>query len=108
MKFLSSLDANFFFFFDVNRAFTASLDAAVKKADTGSSAMDTFRRMASRAQSTSSNDTEIHSRHQNTINSIRAFSGSRDHVEQFSTSGIDGKLIIWGAGITRGLGNLHL
>ncbi|GJJ72864.1 actin related protein 2/3 complex, subunit 1A/1B [Entomortierella parvispora] len=89
-------------------SFSASLDSAVKKADVGTSARDTFRRMASRAQATATNDTEVHTHHQNTINSIRAFSGSRDHVEQFSTSGIDGKLVIWGTGLSRGMGNLHL
>jgi len=84
------------------------LDSAVKKADVGTSARDTFRRMASRAQATATNDTEVHTHHQNTINSVRAYSGSRDHVEQFSTSGIDGKLVIWGAGLSQGMGNLHL
>ncbi|KAF9327572.1 hypothetical protein BGZ91_001409 [Linnemannia elongata] len=90
-------------------AFSASLDAAVKKADVGFTARDTFRRMDSRAQSATSTDTEVHTHHQNTINSIRPFSGTPGHVEQFSTSGIDGKLIIWNANsISRGLDNLHL
>ncbi|KAF9350690.1 hypothetical protein BGX34_001033 [Mortierella sp. NVP85] len=74
--------------------FVGSLDAGVKKADVGLTARDAFRRMDSRAQ-TGSTDTEINSQHQNTINSIRVFSGSRDYVEEYSTSGIDGKLIIW-------------
>ncbi|KAG0361829.1 hypothetical protein BGZ54_008915 [Gamsiella multidivaricata] len=90
-------------------AFSASLDSAVKKADVGITARDTFRRMDSRAQSTSSNDTEVLTHHQNTINSIRAYAGSRDHVDQYSTSGIDGRLIVWNANnITRGMGNLHI
>ncbi|CAO3574450.1 unnamed protein product [Mortierella alpina] len=90
-------------------AFSASLDAAVKKADVGFTARDTFRRMDSRGQSTATNDTEVNTHHQNTINSIRVFSGTRDHVEQFSTSAIDGKLIIWSTdNIAKGLSNLHL
>ncbi|KAF9419529.1 hypothetical protein BGZ94_009391 [Podila epigama] len=90
-------------------AFSASLDSAVKKAEVEITARDTFRRMDSRAQSATSNDTEIHTHHQNTINSIRAYAGSRDHVEQYSTSGIDGKLIIWSThDIAKALGNLHL
>jgi actin related protein 2/3 complex subunit 1A/1B len=99
----------FFAHHNKNRAFSASLDAAVKKADVGFTARDTFRRMDSRAQSATSTDTEVHTQHQNTINSIRPFSGTPGHVEQFSTSAIDGKLIIWNAhSISRGLGNLHL
>ncbi|KAF9933354.1 hypothetical protein FBU30_005758 [Linnemannia zychae] len=90
-------------------AFSASLDASVKKADVGFTARDTFRRMDSRAQSSASFDTEIHTQHQNTINSIRLFSGTREHVDQYSTSGIDGKLIIWSTNnITRGLANMHI
>lgn len=92
-----------------NRAFSASLDAAVKKAEVGITARDTFRRMDSRAQSSNSNDTEVHTQHQNTVNSVRAFAGSREHVEQYSTSGIDGKLIIWSThDIAQTLANLHL
>ncbi|KAG0379130.1 hypothetical protein BGX24_001593 [Mortierella sp. AD032] len=90
-------------------AFSTSMDAAVKKADVGFTARDTFRRMDSRAQSTTSTDTEVHTHHQNTINSIRPYSGAPGQVEQFSTSGIDGKLIIWNANnITRGISNMHL
>jgi actin related protein 2/3 complex subunit 1A/1B len=65
--------------------------------------------MDSRAQSTTSNDTEVLTHHQNTINSIRAYSGTREHVDEYSTSGIDGKLIIWStSNIAKALGNLHL
>ncbi|KAF9321584.1 hypothetical protein BG003_000899 [Podila horticola] len=89
--------------------FSASLDAAVKKAEVGFTARDTFRRMDSRAQSSTSTDTEVHTQHQNTVNSVRAFAGSREHVELYSTSGIDGKLIIWSThDIAKTLANLHL
>ncbi|KAF9438358.1 hypothetical protein BGZ76_008388 [Entomortierella beljakovae] len=90
-------------------AFSASLDSAVKKADTGFTARDTFRRMDSRAQSTSSNDTEILTQHQNTINSIRPFAGGRENITQYSTSSIDGKLIIWStSSIVKGMGNMRI
>jgi len=99
----------FFYLHQINRAFSASMDSAVKKVDVGFTARDTFRRMDSRAQSTASTDTEVHTQHQNTINSIRFFSGTREHVEQFSTSAIDGRLIIWNTNsITRGFGNMHI
>ncbi|KAF9915231.1 hypothetical protein BX616_006615 [Lobosporangium transversale] len=90
-------------------AFSVSLDSAVKKADVGFTARDTFRRMDSRAQSTTSSDTEIHSHHQNTINSIRFYAGSRENLEQYTTSGVDGKLIIWNtSNIANILSNLRI
>ncbi|KAI9348575.1 WD40-repeat-containing domain protein [Obelidium mucronatum] len=57
------------------------------------SAMDMFKKMASRAQATT--DVELNSQHQNTITSIRPYLTQGDRVLQFSTSGVDGKLIIW-------------
>ncbi|KAI1305602.1 hypothetical protein EDD11_004893 [Mortierella claussenii] len=89
--------------------FSGSMDSAVKKADVGFTARDTFRRMDSRAQSTTSDDTEVPTHHQNTINSVRFFAGARENVDQFTTSGIDGKLIIWSTNnIAKGLGNLRI
>ncbi|KAF9167645.1 hypothetical protein DFQ26_003801 [Actinomortierella ambigua] len=90
-------------------AFAASLDQATKKVEVGQSARDTFRRMDSRGQSSGSNDTELATQHQNTINSIRAYEGSRDNVSKFSSSSIDGRLIIWStANITKGIANLRI
>lgn len=33
--------------------------------------------------------------HQNTITSVRVYDGSPDNVTRVSTSGVDGKLVIW-------------
>ncbi|KAJ3412392.1 protein 2 3 complex subunit [Chytridiales sp. JEL 0842] len=69
------------------------LDKGKAKVETGNSAMNKFRQMDSRGQSTT--DTELNSMHQNTITSIRSYEGSMNNVRKFSTSGVDGKLIIW-------------
>ncbi|KAF9581955.1 hypothetical protein BGW38_000843 [Lunasporangiospora selenospora] len=90
-------------------AFTASLDVHRKKVGVELTARDTFRQMDSRAQASSAKDTELQTYHQNTINSVRPYSGSNEQVEQFSTSGIDGRLVIWNAGsIAKSFGNMRI
>lgn len=52
--------------------------------------------------------------HSNTITSIRPFSGSPGSVNQVSTSGVDGKVVIWNlqsgglGGVTKGMGNMRM
>ncbi|KAH9815367.1 WD40-repeat-containing domain protein [Melampsora americana] len=52
--------------------------------------------------------------HSNTITSIRPFSGSTGSVNQVSTSGVDGKVVIWNlqsgglGGVTKGMGNMRM
>ncbi|KAG0148954.1 hypothetical protein CROQUDRAFT_89776 [Cronartium quercuum f. sp. fusiforme G11] len=52
--------------------------------------------------------------HCNTITSVRAFAGSIGAVSQVSTSGVDGKVVIWNVqggavgGVTRGIGNMGI
>ncbi|RKP03362.1 hypothetical protein CXG81DRAFT_29299 [Caulochytrium protostelioides] len=74
------------------------LDVGQRKSVTASNAMSKFRQMDSRAQQINS-DTELETVHQNTITSVRAYSGSGPdpaaNVTHFSTSGVDGKLAIW-------------
>ncbi|CAO1620508.1 unnamed protein product [Parajaminaea phylloscopi] len=60
-------------------------------------------------------DGELHTTHQNTITSIRAYSGSRDGVTAVSTSAVDGRLCVFEvkagasvAGISRGVASLQV
>ncbi|KAJ3347571.1 hypothetical protein HDU83_002034 [Entophlyctis luteolus] len=64
-----------------------------KSSTTENSAMDMFKKMARTAQATS--DVALNSRHQNTITSVRAYQTHGAHVTMFSTTGVDGKLVIW-------------
>jgi len=72
------------------------LDGGAKKSVQGgsNSAMNKFKQMDSRAQA-SGGDTELSTTHQNTITCVRAFSNYSDQVTKISTTGIDGKLVVW-------------
>ncbi|KAH0583701.1 Actin-related protein 2/3 complex subunit 1 [Termitomyces sp. J132] len=64
-------------------------------------AFATFRDADTRGQSSISNsgslstDTQLLTLHQNTITSIRAYQGYPGQVSTVSTTGVDGKLVIW-------------
>ncbi|KAI0064732.1 actin-like protein ARPC3 [Artomyces pyxidatus] len=67
-----------------------------------SAAFNTFRNADSRglgspggANSGGSGDTELFTVHQNTITSVRPYEGGPGAVTKVSTSGVDGKLVIW-------------
>lgn len=65
-----------------------------------SAAFNTFRNADSRGQSSpvsgpSSTDTELMTVHQNTITNIRPYAMQGGNVTKVSTSGVDGKLVIW-------------
>ncbi|KAJ3215938.1 protein 2 3 complex subunit [Dinochytrium kinnereticum] len=64
------------------------------KAEAASSAMNKFKLMDSRSQ-TASNDLELNSVHQNTITSVRPHVSRGNKVEKFSSSAVDGKIVIW-------------
>lgn len=71
-----------------------------KRAGTGvvaeESARNMFRQMDLRGKG-SKDDTQLSTTHQNTISTTRVFSGSATGVQQFSTSGVDGRVVIWHA-----------
>lgn len=85
-----------------------------------SAAFNTFRNADSRGQSSlasggSSNDTELMTVHQNTITNVRAYAGQPGAITKVSTSGVDGKLVIWdvnnvsgSAGLAPRLSGMHL
>lgn len=51
-----------------------------------------------------SGDTELFTVHQNTITSVRPYEGERNNVTKVSTSGVDGKLVVWNVNAVGGLG----
>jgi actin related protein 2/3 complex subunit 1A/1B len=69
--------------------------SAVGRLKTG--AFATFRDADSRGQSSSlgNTDTKLSTIHQNTITSIRPYEGAGGQVTKVSTTGVDGKLVIW-------------
>jgi actin related protein 2/3 complex subunit 1A/1B len=85
-----------------------------------SAAFNTFRNADSRGQSSpvsgpSTTDTELMTVHQNTITNIRPYTTQGGNVTKVSTSGVDGKLVIWnvsnvsgGSGLAPRLSGLHL
>ena len=56
--------------------------------------MDKFKGLDKRAQ-VGTSETELVSTHQNAITQINVHTGSGDSVSKFSTTGVDGKLVIW-------------
>lgn len=101
---------------------TRSLDdtTAPKSANTGrssavgrlnSAAFNTFRDADIRGRTSApgmpgsgtGSESELLTIHQNTITSVRPFEGSRDNVTKVSTSGADGKLVIWNISAVGGL-----
>ena len=86
-----------------------------------SAAFNTFRNADSRGMSNSAAaampmDTELMTVHQNTITSVRPYETRGGHVSRVSTSGVDGKLVIWNVNAVSGgastisgrLGGMHL
>jgi len=59
------------------------------------SALNMFRQMDLRGKT--KDDTQLNTTHQNTISTVRIYEGSGDGVKKFSTSGVDGRLVIWNA-----------
>jgi len=79
-------------------------------------AFNTFRNADSRGQSSPisgpATDTELMTVHQNTITNIRPYATQGGKVTKVSTSGVDGKLVIWNmsnvSGLVPRLSGLHL
>nr|CAG4650138.1 EOG090X05RK [Sida crystallina] len=70
------------------------LDASQKKEASGISAMKKFQSLDRQAR-TESNDTSLHTLHQNAITGLCLHTGSKAAAAKFSTSGADGLLVIW-------------
>jgi actin related protein 2/3 complex subunit 1A/1B len=73
-----------------------------------STAMDRFKQMVSRAQLEAS-DITLDSVHQNAINCIRVYERSEKEVTKITTSGLDGRLVVWNIrDLTTQLSNLRI
>ena len=70
-----------------------------------SAAFNTFRNAAERGISnapgsptaSSATESELFTVHQNTITSVRPYEGAEGNITKVSTTGVDGKLVIWDA-----------
>ncbi|KFY56819.1 hypothetical protein V497_05945 [Pseudogymnoascus sp. VKM F-4516 (FW-969)] len=59
------------------------------------SALNMFRQMDLKGKA--KDDTQLTTVHQNTISTIRSYEGDGQTVRKFSTSGVDGRIVIWQA-----------
>jgi len=46
---------------------------------------------------TTENETTLTTQHQNALNSLQPFASAGGKINKFSSTGVDGKLIIWNA-----------
>lgn len=83
----------------LSRSLAGKIDVAKKKEGNLStnSAFNKFKQMDSKGQQgNQAAETELSTTHQNTITDIRAYASSGPNsVSQVSTSGVDGKLVVW-------------
>jgi len=70
-------------------------EGAAAGAGKAQSAMNMFKNQDTLGSA--SNETKLNTKHQNSISCIQAYKGSADKVSHYSTSGLDGTLIIWAA-----------
>jgi len=71
------------------------LDEGKKASIATVSAMQLFRSMDKRGQNSADSGTLLDTVHQNTITQISIHSGDKDKAEKISTSGIDGRIVVW-------------
>lgn len=83
------------------KASASSIARAGTPGRLNSAAFNTFRNVADRGLSSpggagsGDSDTELFTVHQNTITNVRPYEGQPGAVTRVSTSGVDGKLVIW-------------
>ncbi|CAG8647873.1 9084_t:CDS:2, partial [Cetraspora pellucida] len=77
--------------------FSKVIDVGKKKVTTEATAFNRFQEWDSKGIQSreSGKETELNAVHQNTITSIRSYQGPRHDISHFSSSGVDGKLVIW-------------
>ncbi|XP_054720433.1 actin-related protein 2/3 complex subunit 1A-A-like [Uloborus diversus] len=75
--------------------FVTKLDKSQKREVDGFSAMRKFRDMDKRAIVENNVDTLLDTIHQNAINSLTIYSGSKLGISKLCTAGMDGKMVIW-------------
>lgn len=81
------------------RSLAGKIDVGKKKEGNlaANSAFNKFKQMDSKGQQGGqANETELSTTHQNTITDIRVYASTGpDTINQVSTSGVDGKLVVW-------------
>ena len=87
-----------------DRQLSATIDSGKKK-EAGTSAMDKFKKMDSLGQADGSSS--VNTTHVSTITCAREFNSSNGKCTQFSTTGVDGQLVIWDL-LNAGIANLKI
>lgn len=73
--------------------FINDLDIPDEKGESTMSAMNRFRNLDKKGST--EDTTDLKTKHQNTITQVSVFEGTKDNCTKFTTSGVDGSLIIW-------------
>lgn len=74
--------------------FITDLDIPQEKEQGTMSAMNRFKNLDKKA-STSETSTDVKTEHQNTITQVSIYAGTKADCTKFSTSGVDGQVIVW-------------
>ena len=69
--------------------------AAVGDEEAGESALNMFKQMDLKGTTKARDDTQLRTVHQNTINTLRAYERGGGVVTRVSSSGVDGRVVIW-------------
>lgn len=79
-----------------NLTFITDLDIPQEKEAGKISAMNRFKNLDKKASSSGSEtSTDVKTQHQNTITQVTIHTGTKKNCTKFSTSGVDGQVIIW-------------
>lgn len=79
---------------DGQLSFVHKLDVPKEKEEGKQSALNMFRSIDKRAQTTT-NETKLDTLHQNAVSQVSIYNGDKNNAAKLSTSGTDGQLIIW-------------
>ncbi len=72
------------------------MDVASAKAAKSLTAMDKFRKLDSKGTAdAAATETSVETTHQNAVSDLVIFRGSKDGATILSTTGVDGKLVLW-------------
>jgi len=75
--------------------YSCKLDQEGQAKATKFNAMKHFQSMDTRGQAAEGNSINLNTTHQNTITQVCVYSGTKAGVNKISTSGVDGKLVVW-------------
>lgn len=72
---------------------SAGANASAGRAQHEESALNMFRQMDLKGKT--KDDTQLKTVHQNSISTIREYGGQAGNISHISTSGVDGRVVIW-------------